>query len=129
MAEDMVATPQNKAETLEGLEKNNEVVINEYIDSDPFFKFMDDHDDRVRPSVFTSSWVKALEAVVAHHPGMFEPSQIPSPFSWLSYWPPLLPLNFPWLLTSRRRKEQRRQLEIRPLMLCGLDGSNFSPFY
>ncbi|WOG86536.1 hypothetical protein DCAR_0205747 [Daucus carota subsp. sativus] len=76
----MVASPQNKAETLEGLEKNNEVVINEYIDSDPFFKFMDDHDDRVRPSVFTSSWDKALEAVVAHHPGMFEPSQIPSPY-------------------------------------------------
>ena len=80
-AEDMVASLLNKVKTLEnGLGKKEEQIIDEYMDSDPFLKFMDDHDDRVRPSVFTIGWDKALEAVVTQHPGMFDPFQFPSPY-------------------------------------------------
>ncbi|KAL1826482.1 hypothetical protein ACET3Z_004894 [Daucus carota] len=80
-AEDMVTSLQNRMKTLEeGLEKNKGMIIHEYMDSDPFLQFMDDHDDRVRPSVFTSGWDKALETVVADHPGMFDPSRYPSPY-------------------------------------------------
>lgn len=79
-AEDMVASLQNKVKTLEeNFGKKKEQIIDDYMDSDSFLKFMDDHDDRVRPSVFSSGWDKALDAVVAQYPGMFDPSEFPSP--------------------------------------------------
>ena len=55
--------------------------VGRYMASDEFMCFMDQHDDSVRPDILTSGWDGALGAVSAQHPGMFNPSAFPSPYS------------------------------------------------
>ena len=105
-AEDMVASLQNKVKTFQkGLEKNKEMIIDVYMDSDPFLKFMDDHDDMGRRSFFTFGWDKALETVVTQHSGMFDLSQFPSSSLSVQSLATASSFQVPLLLMSRRKEE------------------------
>ncbi|KAK1370540.1 hypothetical protein POM88_036632 [Heracleum sosnowskyi] len=49
--------------------------IDDYMGSDDFLQFIDDHDDRVFHGFFTKGWDQALSSVIAQHPGLFDPAK------------------------------------------------------
>lgn len=80
-AEDEVKNCKAKYAALEHKAKKDEsAVISNYMNSEPFLQFMDSHDDALRPDFLTTGWEKAIHAVGSAHPGMFDPSEFPSPW-------------------------------------------------
>ncbi|KAK1390451.1 hypothetical protein POM88_018629 [Heracleum sosnowskyi] len=56
--------------------------IDDYMGSDDFLRFTDDHDDRIFPGVFTKGWDQALSSVITKHPRLFDPAKdFRSPYS------------------------------------------------
>lgn len=57
-------------EEIAQLKRSNRQVIDEYMDSEEFLKFIDDHDDDVIQSTTTTAWERAIQTVATKFPEM-----------------------------------------------------------
>ncbi|KAK1368102.1 hypothetical protein POM88_034194 [Heracleum sosnowskyi] len=55
-------------------------VVDNYLNSDGFLEFMDQHDNEVRPSILSVGWKQAILAVQESYPGIIKSSRFPNPW-------------------------------------------------
>lgn len=79
--QDELVLLQGKYSALENKAKRDEeAIISNYMDSQSFLRFMDSHDDALRPEFLSTGWEKAVNSIGKAHPGMVNPTDFPSPW-------------------------------------------------